>query len=170
MLQVQLSPRRANWHEGLMPKLDLSQIPERNATGYPPPFNQAVAGRWYRRLAPASGLTEFGVSFVRLEPGAWSSQRHWHEGEDEFLVMLSGAAVLIDDDGEHDLAPGDCVAFPKGERNGHHVVNRSEADCTMICMSGGEDAGGEYSDIDMRFTADGYVHKDDTPYPTERVK
>ncbi len=71
-----------------MPKIDLSQIPETNRTGYPPPFNQAVAGRWYRRLAPATGLTEFGVSFVRLEPGAWSSQRHWHAGEDEFLVML----------------------------------------------------------------------------------
>ena len=153
-----------------MPKIDLSLVPESNATGYPPPFNAPVAGRWYRRLAPASGLTEFGVSFVRLEPGAWSSQRHWHEGEDEFLVMLSGAAVLIDDDGEHDLAPGDCVSFPKGERNGHHVVNRADVDCTMICMSGGEDAGGEYSDIDMRFTAEGYVHKDGTPYPTERVK
>jgi len=155
---------------GPMPKIDLSQIPEANATGYPPPFDQAVAGRWYRRLAPPGGLTEFGVSFVRLEPGAWSSQRHWHEGEDEFLVMLSGTAVLIDDEGEHDLAPGDCVAFPKGERNGHHVVNRSDADCTFVCVSGGMDAGGEYSDIDMRFTAHGYVHKDGRPYPTERIK
>jgi len=155
---------------GPMPKIDLSQIPEANATGYPPPFDQSVAGRWYRRLAPPGGLTEFGVSFVRLEPGAWSSQRHWHEGEDEFLVMLSGTAVLIDDEGEHDLAPGDCVAFPKGERNGHHVVNRSDADCTFVCVSGGMDAGGEYSDIDMRFTAHGYVHKDGRPYPTERIK
>ncbi|HWI85041.1 MAG TPA: cupin domain-containing protein [Sphingomonas sp.] len=153
-----------------MPKLDLDRIPETNSTGYPPPFDQAVAGRWYRRLAPAGGLTEFGVSFVRLEPGAWSSQRHWHEGEDEFLVMLSGAAVLIDDAGEHDLAPGDCVAFPKGERNGHHLVNRSDADCTFLAMSGGEDAGGEYSDIDMLFTPGGYTRKDGTPYPVTRIK
>lgn len=153
-----------------MPKIDLSRVPERNSTGYPPPFDRPVAGRWQRRLAPLAGITEFGVSLVRLEPGAWSSQRHWHEGEDEFLVMLSGAAVLVDDAGEHDLAPGDCVAFPKGERNGHHVINRSRADCTFVCMSAGEDAGGEYSDIDMRFTAAGYVHKDGTPYPTERIK
>jgi uncharacterized cupin superfamily protein len=153
-----------------MPKIDLNQISESNRTGYPSPFNQAVAGRWYRRLAPATGLSEFGVSFVRLEPGAWSSQRHWHEGEDEFLVMLSGAAVLIDDAGEHDLAPGDCVAFPKGERNGHHVINRSDTDCTFLCMSGGDDAGGEYPDIDMLFTPGGYTRKDGTPYPSERVK
>jgi len=155
---------------GRMPKIDLSQSPEANTTGYPAPFDQAVAGRWYRRLAPPGGLTEFGVSLVRLEPGAWSSQRHWHEGEDEFLVMLSGTAVLIEDDGEHPLAAGDCVAWPKGVRNGHHVINRSEADCTFICVSGGEDAGGDYPDIDMRFTADGYVHKDGTPYLAKRIK
>ena len=153
-----------------MPKIDLSQIPETNRTGYPPPFDQAVAGRWYRRLAPATGLTEFGVSYVRLEPGAWSSQRHWHAGEDEFLVMLSGSAILIDDQGEHDLAPGDCVAFPKGEANGHHVVNRSNVDCTFLAMSGGADEGGAYSDIDMLFTANGYTRKDGTPYPSQRAK
>lgn len=153
-----------------MPKIDLRLIPERNSTGYPSPFDHAVAGRWQRRLAIASGLTELGVSLVRLEPGAWSSQRHWHEGEDEFLVMLSGEGVLIDDQGEHVLLPGDCAAFPKGERNGHHVVNRSDADCIFVCMSAGEDVGGAYSDIDMRFTPDGYVHRDGTPYPAERNK
>ena len=68
------------------------------------------------------------------------------------------------------LAPGDCVAFPKGEANGHHVVNRSTVDCTFLAMSGGADAGGEYSDIDMLFTAGGYTRKDGTPYPSRRVK
>jgi len=153
-----------------MPKLDLTAIPERNLTGYPSPFDEAVAGRWQRRLGAAGGLSELGASLVRLEPGAWSSQRHWHVGEDEFLVMLSGAAVLVDDQGEHDLKPGDCVAFPKGDPNGHHVINRSDADCSFVCLSAGEDVGGEYSDIDMRFTPEGYVHKDGTPYPTRRIK
>jgi uncharacterized cupin superfamily protein len=133
--QAQLSFRLRTRHDAAMPKIDLGRIPERNSTGYPPPFDRAVAGRWQRRLAAAAGLAELGVSLVRLEPGAWSSQRHWHEGEDEFLVMLSGEGVLIDDQGEHLLLPGDCAAFPKGERNGHHVVNRSKADCTFVCMS-----------------------------------
>jgi len=167
--QAQLSFRRRQRHNARMPKIDLSRIPERNTTGYPPPFDAAVSGRWVRRLAPAGGLADLGVSLVRLEPGAWSSQRHWHEGEDEFLVMLSGTAILIEDDGEQPLAPGDCVAWPKGVRNGHHVINRSDADCTFLCMSAGEDKGGEYSDIDMKFTAQGYVHKDGTPYPAERI-
>ena len=148
-----------------MPKLDLDTIPQTNATGYPPPFNEPVAGRWYRRLGPASGLTDFGVSHVVLNPGAWSSQRHWHIGEDEFLVMLSGEAVLIDDAGEHLLSPGDCASFPKGEENGHHLQNRSDNDCVFVVVGGGEDLGGSYPDIDMRWTADDrYVHKDGTAY------
>ena len=90
-----------------MPKIDLDSIEQVNRTGYPSPFNQEVAGRWYRRLAPAAGLTDFGVSHVVLKPGAWSSQRHWHNGEDEFLVMVSGEAVLVEDDGRTVLKPGD---------------------------------------------------------------
>jgi len=153
-----------------MPKLNLDAIEQINRTGYPPPFDQAVQGRWHRRLAPAAGITEFGVSHVVLRPGAWSSQRHWHAGEDEFLVMISGEAVLVDDAGEHLLRAGDCAAFPKNDRNGHHLQNRSAADCTFVVVSAGQQAGGDYSDIDMRFTAEGnYVHNDGTPYQAKRV-
>jgi len=149
-----------------MPKLDLETIELTNRTGYPPPFDREVAGRWYRRLAPAAGLTDFGVSHVTLKPGAWSSQRHWHNGEDEFLVMLSGEAVLVEDDGRTLLRAGDCAAWPKGSTNGHHLVNESVSDCVFVVVGGGDNTGGGYSDIDMLFTADGrYVHKDGTPYP-----
>ena len=148
-----------------MPKLDLDSIEQTNRTGYPPPFNEAVKERWYRRLAPPSGLSEFGVSHVTLKPGAWSSQRHWHNGEDEFLVMLSGVAVLVEDDGRTVLRPGDCAAWPKGSTNGHHLRNESDEDCIFIVVGGGECTGGGYSDIDMMWTAeDGFVHKDGTPY------
>jgi uncharacterized cupin superfamily protein len=148
-----------------MPKIDLDSIEQVNRTGYPPPFNEAVKGRWYRRLAPAAGLTDFGVSHVVLKPGAWSSQRHWHNGEDEFLVMLEGEAVLVEDDGRTVLRPGDCCAWPKGSTNGHHLINESDSDCAFLCMSGGKSEGGGYSDVDMLFTADNrYVHKDGTPY------
>ena len=148
-----------------MPKLDLDAIEQVNRTGYPPPFNQQVAGRWYRRLAPAGGLTDFGVSHVVLKPGAWSSQRHWHNGEDEFLVMLSGEAVLVEDDGRTVLKPGDCAAWPKGSTNGHHLINESDADCAFIVVGGGTNTGGGYSDIDLVFTPEGtYAHRDGTPY------
>ena len=153
-----------------MPKIDLDSIEQTNRTGYPPPFDRDVQGRWYRRLAPASGLAAFGVSHVVLKPDAWSSQRHWHAGEDEFLVMLSGEAVLVDDSGEQVLRPGDCAAFPMNDGNGHHLQNRSAGECVFVVVSAGKNAGGDYPDIDMAFTADGgYVHKDGTAYPAKRV-
>ena len=148
-----------------MPKVDLESIEQVNRTGYPPPFNQDVAGRWYRRLAPTTGLADFGASHVVLKPGAWSSQRHWHDGEDEFLVMLSGEAVLVEDEGRTILRAGDIAAWPKGTGNGHHLRNESDSDCSFVVVGGGTNTGGGYSDIDMLFTADNrYVHKDGTPY------
>ncbi|HEV2817658.1 MAG TPA: cupin domain-containing protein [Allosphingosinicella sp.] len=148
-----------------MPKLDLAAIEPENSTGYPPPFDGPVQGRWKRRLGALAGLTELGACHVVLSPGAWSSQRHWHEGEDEFLVMLEGEAVLIEDEGETVLRAGDCVAWARGVENGHHLVNRSGADCAFICLSAGDPrAGGCYSDIDMKWTAQGFVHKDGSPY------
>ncbi len=153
-----------------MPKIDLDAIPQSNATGYPPPFDEPVKGRLWRRLAPAAGLTEMGASHVVLKPGAWSSQRHWHDAEDELVVFLTGEAMLIEDEGETRLEPGDVLAWAKGVANGHHIVNRSNADCTFIAISAGDkNGGGTYSDIDMKFSGDGYFHKDGAPYPTERL-
>lgn len=160
-----------------MPKLNLATIPQTNATGYPAPFDAPVEERWYRRLAPASGLSDFAASHCVLKPGAWSSQRHWHDDEDELLVMLSGQAVLIEDDGRTLLGAGDIAVWPKGSTNGHHLINESDADCVFVVIGGGANrqrsdppAGGGYSDIDMLFTGDGaYTHKDGTPYPAKRV-
>jgi uncharacterized cupin superfamily protein len=149
-----------------MPKLDLEAIPHSNRTGYPPPFDAAVAGRWYRRLAPTGGLSRLGASHVVLKPGAWSSQRHWHAGEDELLIMLAGEAVLVEDSGRTTLRPGDVCAWPADAENGHHLINESGQDCAFVAISAGPDNGGSYPDIDMCWTADGlFRHKDGTPYP-----
>ena len=148
-----------------MPKVDLDSVEPSNKTGYPPPFNKQVAGRWWKRIAPLGRLTEMGASHVTLDPGAWSSQRHWHEQDDELLIMLSGTAVLVEDDGETELRAGDIAAWPKGDTNGHHLINRSAEPCTFVAISAGPGGAGGYSDIDMNWTAEGkYVRKDGTPY------
>jgi uncharacterized cupin superfamily protein len=160
-----------------MPKLDLTAIPQINATGYPAPFDAPVQDRWYRRLAPATGLTDFSASHCVLKPGAWSSQRHWHDDEDELLVMIAGEAVLIENSGRTVLRAGDIAAWPKGVVDGHHLINESDSDCAFVVVAGGPNrkrsdppAGGGYSDIDMLFTGDGgYTRKDGTPYPARRV-
>jgi uncharacterized cupin superfamily protein len=149
-----------------MPKIDLEAITPSNRTGYPDPFDQAVAGRWWRRLAPVGGLTQMGASHVVLKPGAWSSQRHWHGAVDELLVMISGEAVLVEDDGETVLRTGDIAAWPKGAENGHCLQNRGEADCSFVAISAGDAASdsGDYPDIDMKFAPGGFTRKDGTPY------
>lgn len=153
-----------------MPKIDVEAIVQSNATGYPAPFDEQVRGRFWRRLAPAIGLTRLGASHVVLKPGAWSSQRHWHDGEDELVVMIKGEAVLIENAGETVMKAGDIAAWPAGEANGHHLINRSDQDCVFIAISAGDrDQGGSYSDIDMIFGANGYFHKDGSAYPTERI-
>ena len=150
-----------------MPKLDLAAIPQVNTTGYPAPYDKDVAGRFVRRLRSAAGLTHLGAAHVVLKPGAWSSQRHWHAEEDELVVILSGEAVLVEDDGETVLRGGDIAAWRKGVRNGHTLQNRSDADCVMIAVSAGDTAKdwGEYPDIDLKFVGRDYFHKDGTPYP-----
>lgn len=135
-----------------MPKLDLDTIPQTNATGYPAEYADVVQGRWYRRLAPAAGLTDFGASHVTLKPGAWSAHRHWHEGEDELVVMIAGEAVLVDDAGEHVMRAGDVAAFPKGDGNGHVLQNRSQADCVFVAIGRPAASDCHYPDIDMHLT------------------
>ena len=149
-----------------MPKLDLDAIEQINRTGYPPPYDAPMAKRHYRRLAPAAGLEDFGVSHVTLEPGGISSQRHWHVGEDEFVVMVAGEAVLVEDEGETVLRPGDCAAFAKGVANGHHLVNRSDAPCVFVAVGKPALTDCHYPDVDMHLDAasGAYTHKDGSPY------
>ena len=136
-----------------MPKLNLAAIPQTNATGYPPVYAGVIEGRWYRRIAPAAGLEDFGASHVVMEPGAWSSQRHWHEGEDELVVMIAGEAVLVDDSGETLMRAGDVAAFPKNDGNGHVLQNRSDAPCIYVAVGRPSASDCHYPDIDMHLAA-----------------
>lgn len=156
-----------------MPKLDLESIPQTNATGYPSPWREQMEKRHYRRLAPASGLSDFGASHVVLEPGGVSSQRHWHEGEDEFLVMLDGEAVLVEEGNETTLGPGDCAAFPKGVANGHQLVNRSDRDCVFVVVGKPSMTDCHYPDIDLHLDSKSlsFVRKDGSLFaePAKRI-
>jgi uncharacterized cupin superfamily protein len=152
-----------------MPKIDIDKIPMDTATRYPSPFNKAVEGRSRKRLGRAAGLTQFGVNVCTLKPGAASSQRHWHEKEDELVYVLRGEVVLCEDSGETVLKPGDAAAWKAGVENGHCLVNRSNNDAVFIEVGTRADAERAfYSDIDMMITrADKgarYTKKNGEPY------
>jgi uncharacterized cupin superfamily protein len=149
-----------------MPRIDLTRVPERRGSGYPAPFAQAAQGRIKQALGDAGGLSDFGVNLTRLPPGGWSSQRHWHTGEDEFVYVLSGELVLVTDAGEQPLRAGECAAFPKNLADGHHLINRGSE--TAVYLEIGtrstEDAC-HYPDIDLYVDGRrGFTHKDGTPY------
>ena len=147
-------------------RIDLIAAKVRTGTGYPPPFDAPCLERTRRQLGDAAGLTDFGVNLLRLPPGTWSSQRHWHTAEDEFVYVLEGELTLVTDAGEEILRAGDCAGFKAGVRDGHHLQNRTDKDAVAIEIGSrkAEDQG-EYSDIDMRFGPEGFFHKDGKPYP-----
>lgn len=154
-----------------MPKVDKLLAPESSGSRYPAPHDLPCKNRAWRRLGEAAGLTQFGVNLLRLAPGAWSSQRHWHTHEDEFVYVLQGQLVLVTDEGEETLRAGDCAGFKAGVPNGHCLQNRTLEDAELLIVgSRNDDDHGEYSDIDMVFTAGRYSgkamfrRKDGSPY------
>ena len=151
-----------------MPVIDIENCPRKTGSIYPAPHDSAMAGRSSLRLGDAGGMTQFGVSLVRLEPGALSSLRHWHLNEDEFVMVTRGTCTLIDDDGEHEMQVGACAAFPAGDANGHHFTNKTDEVAEFLVV--GTRAASEtatYTDIDMKVELAGedyeFTRRDGSP-------
>lgn len=106
-----------------MPKIDVAAVPQRKGAPYPPPFDAPCAERVRQRLGDAGGLKDVGINLMHLPPGNWSSQRHWHSHEDEFVYVLDGELALVEDGGETVLRAGACAAFPKGTGNGLSLIH-----------------------------------------------
>ena len=156
-----------------MPKLDLSQVPVKTGSIYPEPYASMMRGRSSLRLGEAGGLTQFGVNLVMLEPGAVSSLRHWHMAEDEFVMVTEGQCVLVQDEGETLMHPGDCAAFPAGVANGHCFVNRSDRVAKFLVIgTKAKREVGTYSDVDLRVEIEGgkarFTYKDGTDWTGPR--
>jgi uncharacterized cupin superfamily protein len=152
-----------------MPKIDTTKLKPRESTNYPDAFKHVVKGREKTALGNAADLSQFGVNLTRLKPGAASALRHWHQNEDEFVYILAGELVLIEDDGETIMRPGDCAGFKANVANGHHLVNRTERDALYLEV--GTRAPAEcahYPDVDLKFERDEtgarILHKNGEPY------
>ncbi len=152
-----------------MKKIDLRAQPARSGSSYPPPYDAPVMARSRKRLGQATGLTHFGVNLLTLPPGAWSSQRHWHSHEDEFIFVVDGEVTLVTDAGEEILRGGDSAGFRAGDPDAHHLVNRSPRDAVVLEVGNndGEHDRCVYADIDMiaEPAEDCFRHRDGSPYP-----
>ena len=152
------------------PAIVASAQPVRAGSSYPAPFAAACEARRKQALGHAFGLQDYGVNLVTLPPGAWSSQRHWHSAEDEFVYVLTGTLVLVTDAGRAVLTSGMCAGFPAASGDGHHLCNETDAPATYLEVGSRRPADDvEYSDIDMRIArrAGGgrFTHRNGTPYP-----
>ena len=152
-----------------MPKIDIGKLPTDTRTNYPSPFDRVVVGRERKRLGNAAGLDQFGVNLTTLKPGAASALRHWHEQEDELIYMLEGEVVLVEDDGETVLKPGDAAGFKANSRNGHRLVNKSDRDAVYLEIgTRSKHERVDYPGVDLMVIRDDkgarYTHKNGDPY------
>jgi uncharacterized cupin superfamily protein len=152
------------------PAIDPTHVPARRGTSYPELFRAQVEARVKRPLGDATGLTQFGVNLVELPPGCWSSQRHWHTHEDEFVYVLDGELTLVTNGGEQVLRAGMAAGFPAGKPDGHHLINRSDRPAVYLEVGSRLDELDEcdYPDIDMAVRQQNgrqmYVRKNGEPY------
>jgi uncharacterized cupin superfamily protein len=150
-------------------RIDVATIAAIVGTQYPPPYDEPCRARQRSKLGDQAGLTQFGVNLLVLPPGAWSSQRHWHTAEDEFVYVLDGEVTLVSDAGDEILRAGDCAGFKAGDADGHCLQNRSKVEARVLEVGArvAENAA-YYPDIDMVAPAGGkpalYTKRDGTPY------
>lgn len=149
-----------------MGKIDLRSVPIRAGSRYPEPLDEPCKNKLRRRLGVAAGLKTLGVNLLTLEPGAWSSQRHWHTEAEEFIFVVEGEVVLVTGAGEELLRAGDSAGFPPGEEHSHHLQNRS-SERTVVLEVGPSNLRNDvsyYPGLDLKATVAGYFHCDGTPY------
>lgn len=155
-----------------MPKIDIDAVTVRTGSALPARHAASMAGRRQRALGDAGGLTQFGVNLVVLDPGAASSLRHWHQEEDEFVMVLAGRPTLVEDAGPQPLGPGDCAAFPAGVPDGHTLVNEAAEEVRLLVVgTRAQREVGTYSDVDLRIEIEGrearFTRRDGSPLPDQ---
>ena len=146
----------------------LDIAPRSVASHYPEPYASRMTGRVKRALGDHFELHNVGINLTLLAPGAQSALRHAHSRQDEFVYVLEGMPTLVQDDGEHALAPGMCVGFRAGSGASHHLVNRTDAPALYLEVgdrTAGDEASYPYDDLKAT-REDGrwrFTTKDDKP-------
>jgi uncharacterized cupin superfamily protein len=155
-------------------KIDLNTAPTISGSRYPAPYDAPCLQRFRHRLGDAAQLSQFGVNLLRLPPGCWSSQRHWHTAEDEFVYIVAGEVTLVTNAGAEILHAGDCAGFKAGDADGHHLQNHSSNDALILEVGSRRPDADEafYPDIDLQIRKGraGYLHNNGEPYPDKKPR
>jgi len=154
-----------------MPKIPLPDWQDETVYSHPV-LGEHPGPYHYQLLSDPGGLGQFGAFLEELPPGSCSGQRHWHEAEDEMIFMLAGEVILVEDS-ETILRPGDAACWPAGAPMGHRLDNRSAAAARYLVI--GTRAPRDiihYTDHDLITHKDGparrYLRRDGTEHPVRR--
>jgi uncharacterized cupin superfamily protein len=87
-----------------------------------------------RRLVRVPGGS-LGASLWELQPGGSQFVYHFHHGTEETLIVLRGTPTVRMNDGDHRLAEGDVVPFPRGPEGGHQIRNDGDAPARVLIVA-----------------------------------
>jgi uncharacterized cupin superfamily protein len=87
------------------------------------------------RIGRQAGAVKLGASLWELPPGEAAYPYHFHYGEEEMVVVLSGTPTLRSAAGHREVPQGEVLVFLRGEEGGHQLVNRSEEPVRFLAIS-----------------------------------
>jgi uncharacterized cupin superfamily protein len=107
------------------------------------PFNPSSLIRGVS-LSQMAGLERLGIHLIHVPPGKESLVYHSHQGEEEFLYILSGRGMAEIDGHEHEVGPGDFMGF-RTPSVAHHLRNPFGEE--LVYLMGGERRPVEIADF-----------------------
>jgi uncharacterized cupin superfamily protein len=87
------------------------------------------------RLGRQAGAQQLGMSLFEVPPGQAAYPYHFHEGQEEMIVILEGRPSLRTPDGWRDAEEGEVLSFLAGEGGGHQLVNRTDERVRFLSIS-----------------------------------
>jgi uncharacterized cupin superfamily protein len=81
------------------------------------------------------GARRLGVSLYELPGGDPPWPYHYHHGNEELIIVLSGRLHARTPQGWQELEPGSVVGFPRGPAGAHQVENRGEEPARYLILS-----------------------------------
>jgi uncharacterized cupin superfamily protein len=87
------------------------------------------------RVGRQIGTERLGLSLWEIPPGQAAYPYHYHLGEEELIVVLSGRPSLREPGGWRELQEGEVLSFLVGEQGAHQIANRTDQPIRMIALS-----------------------------------
>jgi uncharacterized cupin superfamily protein len=81
------------------------------------------------------GGSRIGATLYELPPGQRICPYHYEYNNEEWMVVIEGRPTVRTPSGEHELRPGDVVAFPEGPEGAHAAENRTDERVRLVMLS-----------------------------------